>query len=372
MDKIKRFIDCFVPVSTCNLRCHYCYITQHGLFKNKPPKFKYSPKQVAEALSKKRLGGTCLINFCGGGETLYAPDVIDYIKELLKEGHYVMVVSNGVLTPRYNEIIKFPKEHLNRLFFKFSYHYIELKKRNLLPIFWSNIKKIREAGASFTLEATPSDELIPFIDEMIKEAIENVGAANHVTVARDERDPAKLPILTSMTRDEYRNTWNKFDSSFFKYKESVFGIKRKEFCYAGDWSFYLNLGTGIMTQCYCSFKSQNIFKDPDKPIEFLAIGQNCREHHCYNAHAFLALGDIPELEAPTYAEIRNRVCLDGSEWLRPDMKAFMSTKLYESNKEYSNDEKKDVNKKIRRLAIKKDTVKVVKNIIQHIKGFPND
>ena len=26
MDKIKRFIDCTVPVLTCNMRCPYCYI----------------------------------------------------------------------------------------------------------------------------------------------------------------------------------------------------------------------------------------------------------------------------------------------------------------------------------------------------------
>ena len=40
MDKIKRFIDCYVPVTTCTLRCHYCYITHHRLFDNKLPTFK--------------------------------------------------------------------------------------------------------------------------------------------------------------------------------------------------------------------------------------------------------------------------------------------------------------------------------------------
>ena len=57
MDKIKRFIDCYVPVTTCTLRCHYCYITHHRLFDNKLPTFKYTPEQVRKALSKERLGG---------------------------------------------------------------------------------------------------------------------------------------------------------------------------------------------------------------------------------------------------------------------------------------------------------------------------
>lgn len=60
MDTIKRFID--IPVTTCTLRCHYCYITQHHLFSNKLPNFKYSPEQVGKELSKERLKGVCLIN----------------------------------------------------------------------------------------------------------------------------------------------------------------------------------------------------------------------------------------------------------------------------------------------------------------------
>lgn len=44
--------------------------------------------------------------------------------------------------------------------------------------------------------------------------------------------------------------------------------------------------------------------------------------------------NMQELSTPTYAEERNRVCEDGSEWLKPEMKAFMSGKLYESNQPY--------------------------------------
>lgn len=213
---------------------------------------------------------------------------------------------------------------------------------------------MRDAGCSFTLEVTPSDELMPFINEMNKKAIEEVGALPHITIARDERDPEKLPILTDLNKDEYYKFWSKFESAIFDYKMKIFEVKRTEFCYAGDWSFYLNLGTGIMTQCYKTLTYQNIFEDIKKPINFCPIGNNCLEYHCYNGHSYIVLGDIPELDAPTYAELRNRICSDGNEWLTPEMKSFMSSKLYESNKEYTEHEKEVINKKLRKLVIQRE------------------
>ena len=74
-------------------------------------------------------------------------------------------------------------------------------------------------------------------------------------------------------------------------------------------------------------------KYSSKIIRYVNIGHGCKAPHCHNAHAFLCFGAIPELETPYYYELRNRVCKDGSEWLQPEMKAFMSCKLNEINKE---------------------------------------
>ena len=126
-----------------------------------------------------------------------------------------------------------------------------------------------------------------------------------------------------------------FESNLFDFKSRIFYQKRKEFCYAGDWSLYLNLATGDLKQCYCGKHLGNIYKDAQSAIPIEAIGRKCSLPHCYNGHAFLTLGDIPELDTPTYLEMRNRRCADGSEWVVSDMKAFMSTKLCESNREYS-------------------------------------
>lgn len=335
MDKIKRYIECHVPVTTCTLRCSYCYITQHRLFGGPLPDFRYSPEHVRKALSKERLGGVCLINLCGAGETLLAKEVVEYARAFLEEGHYVMIVTNGTISKRFDDIASFPA-HLNKhLFFKFSYHYLELKQRGLLDVFFNNIRKVRDAGCSFTLELTPSDDAIPYIDEIKQRAIAELGAPNHVTIARDERTKNRLPMLTQLSRQDYIDTWSTFNSALFDYKLTIFGHKRREFCYAGDWSFCVNLATGKMKQCYRTYYRADIFKDISRPIPFRAIGNCCKEHHCYNGHSLIVLGDIPSQSTPTYAQLRNRQSLDGSEWLRPEMKSFMSTRLKESNTEYT-------------------------------------
>lgn len=333
--KIKRYIECYVPVTTCTLRCHYCYITVHRKFEGPLPTFKYSPDQVRLALSVKRLGGICLINLCAGGETLLTPDIIEYVRALLEEGHYVMIVTNGTVTKRLNELASLPSDLLKHLIFKFSYHYLELQRLGLLEQFFSNIRMMRDAGCSFVLEVTPSDELIPYINEVKELAIQNIGAIPHVTIARDEHDPGSLPILTKLSEDEYKGVWGVFDSEMFRFKTTIFGVKRREFCYAGNWSFYVDLTTGEMSQCYQSWFRQNIFDHPERPIRFVPVGKHCKEHHCYNGHAFLTLGDIPELEAPNYLRIRDRICLDGSHWITPEVRELFSSKLKESNLEYS-------------------------------------
>ena len=334
MDKLKRYIDCIVPIEGCTLRCHYCYITCHRKFNNNKAVFKYTPAQVKAAMTKERLGGTCLVNLCGAGETLIPEEVLDYAKALLENGHYVMLVTNATLTSRFELMSKWPKGLLERLFFKFSYHYLQLKERNLLDRFFSNIKMMKDAGASFTVEVTPSDELIPFVDECIQRCVDELGAKPHCTVARDERVPDKLPILTNMTRDEYKAFWGqKFESKLFEYKLSIFEVPRKEFCYAGVWSNHFVLGSGVLKQCYMTLAGQDIVKDPSRPIKVPAIGR-CQELHCYNGHSWIALGDIPELESPTYAEMRNRVCADGSEWLNERFKAVVSQRTCDNNEHY--------------------------------------
>ena len=337
LPNIKRNINLHIPVTTCTLHCPYCYVFHRGLFKNKIPDFKYSPEVVQKALTKERLGGTCLINMTADGETLLPPTMVDYVRVLLENGHYIAIVTNGTVTRAFDAMLSYPEEYRSRLFFKFSYHYLQLKEKNLLDLFFNNIRKMRDAGCSFTLEFCPHDEAIPYIDEIKQRSIDELGAPPHCTIARDDISPSnQRPVLSKMSEEEYWKTWGVFDSEMFNFKKTIFGKKRCEFCYAGDWSFFLYLGTGMMTQCYGgTFKSQNIFDDPEKPIKFVPIGYNCPLPHCHNGHAHLTLGDIPEIDSTTYADTRNRVCPDGSEWLKPNVKHFFSCRLKDNNREYS-------------------------------------
>ncbi len=297
----------------------------------------YSADKVRQALSKERLGGTCLINFCAGGETLLSPQVLEYAYELINEGHYIMIVTNATINDRFDEIAQWPKQVTSHLFFKFSYHYLQLKEHNLLDRFFENVQKARDAGCSYTIEITPNDELIPYVDECIDLCIKQAGATPHITIGRDENDPTKLPILTKMPTNEYYEFWgDKFKSTLFDYKKELFGVPRKEFCYAGMYSACIDMQTGDMYQCYKSTYTQNIFYNISKPIKWIPIGR-CLDHHCYNGHAWIVLGDIPQLsiKAPTFSDVRNRVCNDGSEWLQPQMKEFMNSRTCDNNEELS-------------------------------------
>ena len=111
-------------------------------------------------------------------------------------------------------------------------------------------------------------------------------------------------------------------------------------------------------------KIDNIYNNIDKPIHFKAIGCDCRQPHCYNAHGFLALGDIPNLDTPTYASLRNRVCVDGTEWLNEDAKEIMSSKLNELNQEYGAYKKIMVNSYNKYMIMKLKIINKIKNVLK--------
>ena len=64
------------------------------------------------------------------------------------------------------------------------------------------------------------------------------------------------------------------------------------------------------------------------------MGNHCPEPHCFNAHAYLTLGNIPALDTPTYAQMRDRVKEDGSHWINDNFRSFIDGKFKDENKEY--------------------------------------
>lgn len=328
--KIRRMINAGFQATACNLKCNYCYISQINEERSvRLPHFRYSPEIIGKALSTDRLGGVCLFNLCANGETLIPKEIPSILYEILKQGHYVELVTNGTLQQRFDEIFNFPKELLSRLCFKFSFHYLELKRMGLLDAFVNHVKRAGEMGCSYTIELVAADEFIPLIDEIMTFCIMKFGALCHLTVARDHEN--NLGLLTTLTREEYIKTWSVFESEMFTFKMSVFGEKRREYCYAGEWLLDVDIETGHATQCYCSRFDQNIFENIEKPITFLPIGKHCSLEHCYNAHALMTLGMLPDVQTPTYYSMRNRLCLDGTQWFSDEMKEIYQTKLIKNN-----------------------------------------
>lgn len=334
MEYISKFIECLAPVSTCNIECEYCYLIQQDRRKMCNPRWDYSVEYVAKALSKKRLNAMAYISICGAGETLVSDEVIELTYLLLKEGHCVNITTNGTLSNKFDRIVQFPKEYLERLHFAFSFHYIELKKKNMLNKFFDNIDKIKKAGCSFVLQLNMYDGYIPYLDEIKKISLERTGALPQIALTRKEictKGKTEYKAYTDLTMSEYISYSREFDSPLFECTLKNFNVKRKEFCYAGLWSGVLDLKTGDFRQCY-STKPQNIFKDLNKPIEFKPVGRNCPNRYCINSSHFMSLGVIPTSDIPSYAQLRNR---ENAEWYNSKMNELLSKKLCESNEQLS-------------------------------------
>lgn len=338
VEGIKKFITLRIPVYSCNFRCVYCYVGQHqNAYSQGIKPMIMDPEYIGNYFSKERLGGACYFNCCADGETTLHPQLVSLVRELIKHGHFVDIITNGTVSNRFDEIITaLDIEQRKHLFIKFSFHYLELKKKDLMDVYVANVNKIRDAGISYSIEITPHDELIPFIDEIKEFSIKTFGALPHITVARNE-DTKNIELLSKYSKDEYKKIWSVFDSALFDFKHSIFNVKRNEFCYAGLWSLNVNLVTGDYSQCYIGDKLGNI-TEINKPINLRPICK-CRQPHCFNGHAFLAFGLCPNLNTVTYMDERNRIRIDGTEFLNETTKTFFSSKLKDSNTELTAIEK---------------------------------
>lgn len=342
-DKIKYFIGCGVPVFTCNFRCKYCYLGQHPDLRTRGIiPFVREPEYIASFFSRKKLDGLCYFNFCGNGETLFHPQIIDLVTLLVNDGHYCDIITNGTMSKKFDELVsKVDMERRSHILIKFSFHWLELKRKKMLDVFVENVYKMKNNGFSYSIEITPHDELVPYIDEIKKFSIEKFGAFPHITVARNEAT-ADIELLTKYNSKEYQEIWSVFDSGMFDFKYKIFGEKRCEFCYAGLWSLQLVLETGEYFQCYGGDLLGNIINE--SKISFRPVGK-CRQPHCFNGHAYLTFGVIPEMNSPSYNVMRDRECVDGSHWINEKTRCFFESKLINSHKELSDAEKEKVIKK---------------------------
>ena len=338
---IKKMLLFSIPMTICNLRCHYCYLSQRDEFTTGiQPIMSYTPEQVGYALRPERLGGYAYCNFCADGETMLVKDIDQYIRALVVQGHYAEIISNMTISSILDRFLAWGPELLAQIEFKCSFHYLELKKRGLLELFAANVNRAWAAGASINLEFVPTDELIPYIDEMKEFSLSHFGALPHLTIARDDRTE-EIGYLTKLTMEEYDQVWSQFNSSFWEFKKSIFGIRENRFCYAGKWSCYINLTNGNTLPCYFGNSMGNVFEDPDSVFPEMPVGK-CELAHCYNGHVYMTFGIVPGATTVGYGDIRDRLRTDGTHWLQPELKAFFNTKLNKANKQLSIHERANI------------------------------
>lgn len=331
-NRIRAFVDLDIHGTTvCNFHCDYCYVWRKKGFGESKIISEHSVCEIRKGLSRKKLGGTCFVNMCAQGETLLAENIVELIYELIDEGHYVSVVTNGTVTNNIERIIEFPPEFQKKMFFKISFHYLELQKRKLFDVFWSNVEKIKTSECSYTLEITPYDGLVEHISDIRRMFDEKAnGAMPHISFARDSTKKG-LEVLTDYELNQYRNIWGQFDSKMFDLKSRNYGEKITQFCYAGVWSYFVNSLTGDIKSCYRQNVIGNIFDPEMKEFPNVPVAHDCHLNYCYNNHAFMSWGNIPEKKEATYLDMRDRVDRDGEHWVKEPMYSFMNDKLYETN-----------------------------------------
>ena len=344
MAKMKRLVNFGLPVSVCNMRCPYCYVSQVGWNTNDIGHLDYPPEHIQRCLTKERLGGVCHINMCGSGETLLAPYTVELAYRMLENGHYVSIVTNGTISKRLKELCTFPDEYRKRMFIKFSLHYLELKRENLMSQFFDNIRYVKEHGCAFSVELGAADEYVPYMQEIQTICQEKLGACPHVIELRRQDDLEAYSRLTALPLEQHKNAYQALNTKMFDFQQQYWGDKRCEFCYAGDWVMQLSGGTGWFQPCFIGGKPvQNIYENPDEPIRFVALGENCPWQHCYSSYILLTSGVIPTLKTPCYAEFRDCEDSAGDHWLTPAVAEFFSSKCSESNSEYSKAKKEYIN-----------------------------
>lgn len=324
---MKKYIGIDVPAYGCNLNCSYCYIPEKRSLKTAFPELGHSLNYIRYRLRKENIGGSALIGICASGETLLADKFTDICMELLKEGHYLMIVTNGIAGKVIRSILENADEYACHIIFKISFHYLELRKRGLLERFADNVKFISESRASYTLELMPHDKLIAFIPEILSFSMKNFGAYPQLTVGRDEKNGRKL--LTKLSKSEYIRTWKVFRSEMFDLKMKYYMMHGTN-CNAGKDSFFIDLYSGNMSRCLFWDNIGN-FYDESVSLDFPRVGDSCPLDYCYNCHAYVTLGVLPDILAPTYLEIRDRIREDGSHWIKEEMRRFLHHKLYDAN-----------------------------------------
>lgn len=301
-EKVSRALTVYVSGNSCNLRCPYCYVkNSHPNEIPKPMCLKYPLKQMVRAFDPRRIGGIAEVTVIGSAETLLAKEVIPFVHGLLHFGHVVTVVSNATLPSRVDELLDCPKEDLKNLILKASFHYEELKRRQLLDVYFQNIKNAISHGASAYPFVVISPEYSKHIKEIGELITENLGIKAHCSPCNSINNEFDLQFHSEFDPKPTEKLMEELDHYFDTriYRECV---RYKEvdvqntFCYAGRWSLGIDMATGHTFKCHNFRKdNENFYENVDKPYSWgMPIGMSCAIESCCLQYNFFSENILPD------------------------------------------------------------------------------
>jgi hypothetical protein len=259
---------------------------------------------------------------------------------LLDMGHYLYLTTNTTIQSQIKKIVAFPMDFRERIFFKISLHYQEMKRLNMLDVFVENINMLKQSGIGYGLEIVESDYLLDDIEEIKSFCLGKFGALPHVLVGRDEEvlGSGYQDKSSCLHEDEHKRVWESFDSDLFKYQKWANKVShQKNFNYCGVYIGTLHLDTGNFFCCPITNKTTNLFEDIEKPIRFVPTARACPFDFCYCGFFWHVIGGADRDFDPGvyFHQFRDRVCTDGSTWLTPTIREIFSHRSSEYHEPYS-------------------------------------
>lgn len=220
----------------------------------------------------------------------------------MRYNHVVTVVTNGTLSKQVDKLIDIEESAVRNLIFKASLHYLELKKKSMLKIYFENIRKVIQKGGSAYPSLVIANEYLPYLEEISEICMEELGNTPHCTpcmVCGNQYDiQHTLAVYPEITESLYQRVNNLFDSNVFKESVRFLNIDVQEhYCYAGKWSWIVDMGTGQVSKCHYVAAGKNFFEDIEKKFESNnPVACSCGISSCALQYNFFSLGIIPDVQ----------------------------------------------------------------------------